>query len=231
MTTRMYRLPNVGERFGLWVVSDQPVQVGRVWHLPCHCDCGTDRLVRVHSLIDGRSTSCGCAKPSIMRQKLGMTFEQRRQQVLANIQKQESGCWFYGGTKNSKGYGFFRLYGKLVFAHRFMWELRNGPIPDGLCACHKCDTPQCVNPDHIFIGTHKENMQDSVAKGRNRHGDTRKALQAVWARNRAKTHCKHGHAFTPENTKNYRGQRVCRACKKYAFRMQRKRERDQAGAA
>lgn len=77
-----------------------------------------------------------------------------------------SGCWLWTGTSNTQGYGTFYANGRLHIAHRFSWELHNGPIPEGMLACHHCDTPPCVNPDHLFVGTHKDNAQDSLKKGR-----------------------------------------------------------------
>lgn len=213
---RLYPLPNVGNRFGRWVISGRPVQVGsgRVWHLPCRCDCGTDRLVRVHSLIDGRSTSCGCAKPDIMRGRLGRTRERREQELWARIRKHPNGCWLIEPPRNAYGYGIVRVLCKAIPAHRFMWELHHGPIPEGMCVCHKCDTPPCVNPDHLFLGTHQENMQDAAAKGRTYRGSIRAMQEAGWAKARARTHCKNGHEWNDENTRIApgNGQRVCRTC-------------------
>lgn len=90
--------------------------------------------------------------------------------LLANVVKAANGCWLWSGHKVSKkpnnNYGRIRYNGKNVLAHRVSWELRNGKIKKGLCVCHKCDTPSCVNPDHLFLGSHKENMRDSIKKGR-----------------------------------------------------------------
>lgn len=79
-----------------------------------------------------------------------------------------SGCWIWTGALNAQGYGVLGVYGKVIRAHRFSWELVNGPIPRGLCALHKCDVRACVNPDHIFLGTMQDNSTDMVQKGRHR---------------------------------------------------------------
>jgi hypothetical protein len=83
----------------------------------------------------------------------------------------ESGCWIWtAGTRpNGKGVLYPRHWtddGKSVGAHRFSFELVHGPIPESMYVCHKCDTPLCVNPDHLFVGTHHDNMRDMVAKKR-----------------------------------------------------------------
>lgn len=70
-------------------------------------------------------------------------------------------CWVYLGN-SSQRYGHF----KGIYANRFVWELVNGPIPDGMLVLHKCDNGKCVNPDHLFLGTAQDNMDDKVAKGR-----------------------------------------------------------------
>ena len=77
-------------------------------------------------------------------------------------------CWdWIGGNrrKDGQGYGNF-YYGELMSAHRFAFWIATGHHPGNLCVCHHCDRPVCVNPSHLFLGTHKDNMQDSVCKGR-----------------------------------------------------------------
>lgn len=78
-----------------------------------------------------------------------------------------TGCWLWTGTTNTLGYGHFKAdTDTTVRAHRWSYEYHIGPIPEGMLVMHKCDTPGCVNPDHLEVGTPKENSEDCVRKGR-----------------------------------------------------------------
>jgi len=88
----------------------------------------------------------------------------------------ETGCWLWEGAPNPFGYGELHVHGHTEFAHRVSWTLHRGEIPDGLCVLHKCDTPACVNPDHLFLGTRTDNMIDKVKKGRQRGGGLRGSM-------------------------------------------------------
>ena len=80
---------------------------------------------------------------------------------------QQNDCWEWQYSTNNIGYGMFRwAKGIMRTAHRVSYEMFIGPIPKGMCVCHKCDNPKCVNPDHLWLGTVKQNMQDKVLKGR-----------------------------------------------------------------
>lgn len=81
-------------------------------------------------------------------------------------------CWPWGGTIHHRGYGIIvNDHKRNALAHRVTYERFNGPIPDGMMVCHRCDNPPCVNPAHLFLGTHQDNMTDRNRKGRTQHGE------------------------------------------------------------
>ena len=131
-----------------------------------------------------------------------MTVQER---LYSRIKKNELDCWVWQGCVIRR-YGGIKIAGKMKRAHRISWELTNGPIPDGLFVCHHCDVPLCINPDHLFLGTHTDNMRDMIKKGRK--------SKIVWNTN--KTHCKQGHTFNEQNTRYYvwkdKEHRCCRTC-------------------
>lgn len=82
------------------------------------------------------------------------------------------GCWLWRGGRNGNGYGAFSLtHRKQIAAHRFAWQLANGPIPAGMLVCHTCDEPLCCRVSHLFLGRPADNSADMVAKGRQAIGD------------------------------------------------------------
>ena len=125
----------------------------------------------------------------------------RTKLISTIIVDDKTDCWLWQGA-NSLGYGQLQFNGSVVGAHRVSWTIFIGPIPDGLSVLHKCDIKNCINPHHLFIGTNVDNSLDAMAKG--------------ICGNQVRTHCKHGHEFTPDNTATYITQsgkrRRCKTC-------------------
>ena len=111
-------------------------------------------------------------------------------------------CWLWNGaTTTHGGYGLLRRGGREYRAHRVMWEMVEGPIPNGMFVCHTCDTPRCVNPRHLFLGSARDNNVDRENKRR--------------GFNSRRTECAQGHPFSDENTgRDPSGRRFCRECRK-----------------
>jgi hypothetical protein len=125
----------------------------------CQCACGTIRSVPGDTLNRKSSTSCGRCHFSLSFLKT--KFESKLLIV-------ESGCWEWQGTRHPQGYGRLWAQGKRVSSHILAYQIYKGQT-EGLDVCHHCDNPPCCNPDHLFLGTHQDNMQDMIQKGRSNH--------------------------------------------------------------
>lgn len=132
----------------------------------CGCGCGGSPTIATRTSVRDNSVKgqpvrfCrGHNKPSLR------PIEER---LWEKIDRQGNGeCWLWTASTNLDGYGHIGFNGKLQRATRIIWELYRGPIPDGLEICHTCDNPACMNYiSHLFLGTHKQNMQDMMRKGR-----------------------------------------------------------------
>jgi hypothetical protein len=101
-----------------------------------------------------------------------------------SIPEPNSGCWLWiGGSRNAYGHGCMGIGGRTVMAHRAAWMVKHGDIPEGMLVLHRCDTPGCINPDHLFLGTQQDNENDKVAKGRQARGAALAHTRARGARN------------------------------------------------
>jgi HNH endonuclease len=155
----------VGDVVGHWTVVGLIPVPGRGVRRACRCKCGVERLIPYAVLRRGDSQ--GCVK-CVRRDRAGTVADR-----LANntVPDPTTGCWLWTGSVNRDGYGGLSIGGKTRRASRVSWELHYGPIPNGMLVCHRCDTPACVNPDHLFLGSARDNAHDAVAKGRNAAGE------------------------------------------------------------
>lgn len=153
------RMPNLpGRRYGKLILIEEIYH--RRWK--CKCDCGNFHEVGTSNL--NYTNSCGCSKKAKSDE---IYHEKLRNKILKLILK-ENECWNWSNETRT-GYGSTRYRGKGCLAHRLSWIVFKGKIPEGAHVLHKCDNRKCVNPDHLFIGNHSDNMKDMFSKGRRSH--------------------------------------------------------------
>jgi hypothetical protein len=154
----MKRVDLTGKKLGKITVLSLSHKEKRMFFWKCKCDCGKEFYRATNELNRNRAPipSCGCYhSPNSLPKDRFMKF----------VDKTET-CWLWKGFIFSTGYGEFHLNKKTTTSHRASWLLHKGEIPNGLIICHTCDNPKCVNPAHLFLGTHKDNSQDMSKKGR-----------------------------------------------------------------
>ena len=144
------------------------------------------------------------ARPTVARSAaLGAATRRLPAHIAAKIQRDpQTGCWLWTGARDSRGYGNVRVGRRVRKAHRVVYELVRGPVGPGLDCDHLCRQASCVRPSHIEPVPHRVNVQRGAAS------------TVPGARQRARTHCPHGHAYSPDNTyiQPSTGGRCCRAC-------------------
>lgn len=131
---------------------------------PIHGDFSTKPFIHLYG--------SDCPKCAVIPGRPPKTNEERFWKLVKSGNPDE--CWEWQGSKGKGGYGRFNKYNRLknshIYAHKFSYELHNGPVPDGLLVLHKCDNPGCVNPNHLWLGTYRDNCLDMINKGRAKIG-------------------------------------------------------------
>jgi hypothetical protein len=151
-----------GQRIGYWTVLHRLPNEGRKVRWLCRCICGTEKPVLANSLIVAQSRSCGCKKGELLRPNLLPEVDR----FWGRVEKAD-GCWLWNGSIHRSGYGLFApRHHVQEWAHRYAYKITHGEIAPGLFVCHACDNPRCVRPEHLWLGSHQQNVTDMVQKGR-----------------------------------------------------------------
>lgn len=141
--------------------------------MPAHCFC---LLCQAHFVVNpsrirsGRGKYCStrCANQARSELSIGGWVER----FWARVSKTDT-CWLWTGEIKNRGYGTVTVAGRPKYAHRIAYELAYGPMLPGLQCLHRCDTPACVRPEHLFLGTQGDNIRDMVSKNRQRFDNRR----------------------------------------------------------
>lgn len=135
----------------------------------CECGCGQLAPICTHTNLR-EGIRKGESRRFISGHQFSVPGNRKRVKTLEELfwprVLKTDKCWEWTGGLDRQGYGKFYNQRGAPRAHRFSYELAFGPIPQGKLVCHHCDNPKCIRPDHLFIGTHKDNTQDAVRKNR-----------------------------------------------------------------
>jgi HNH endonuclease len=136
----------------------------------CRCLCGREIVRRSDQLKDGRSNNCGCSTrkgpvPRPVADKFRESVNKESGFISPHVGTE---CWEWTGSlrTNGMGYGYVCHRNRHLEAHRVSYELTHGSLEEAACVLHRCDNPRCVRPDHLFLGSRKDNAEDRESKGR-----------------------------------------------------------------
>ena len=168
------------------------------------CDKPRKRSYRMCSMHLARKYRTGTTDLLVRKRRKYVrtpTYKPILERLVQRMEVTEDGCWNYTAGLSTAGYGYMSANGSRQYTHRIAYELLVGEIPDGLELDHLCRNPACFNPDHLEPVTHMVNQHRG---------------NSPWGKNARKTHCIHGHEFTPENTylRKDKKARQCETCRR-----------------
>lgn len=154
----------IGKIFNKWTVLGLDKKINNHYYWKCKCLCGNLKSISGESLNRGSSKSCGCLKKE--KSNLLRSPEIQIKRLISRVKINENDCWEWKGPKDKDGYG---INGRTFFdqrAHRSSYILHKGEIEKGNFICHTCDFTSCINPNHLYQGTVKDNVKDAMDRGR-----------------------------------------------------------------
>jgi hypothetical protein len=167
---------HTGSRFGRLILIKRIPEPKKDTKYLCQCDCGKTIVCLGSNLVSGRTKSCGCWKSENSSNMMKKVLESSVNKILnpghLEIYIDENDCHICYSHKRTKyGHIYIMFNKKQHLLHRLVYEKENGKIPDNMIIRHTCDKGDCINPNHLIIGTHEDNVKDRVERGRSAIGE------------------------------------------------------------
>jgi hypothetical protein len=172
------RESKIGQKFGTLTITSIGEMYKKIYTFNCICDCGKEKLNVRYGDLKICVTGCLFCKEKKAKGDF-YSDENVRKKIMESIEIASNGCWEWQKKLNPYGYAQTKYKGLTQPAHRISYRVFKGEIEKNVCICHTCDNRKCVNPDHLWIGTHKQNAQDRAEKNRSNHYKKKMSINEV----------------------------------------------------